>query len=281
VADYLRLRGLQVKAAESVGDQLAPPTRAAPEDKAHARAVEIIVECQPHTAKEQHVEPAARSPEMGRAFGVAAAHPGQAPKPFSVQDAIAYKLNPSTIWAHKDRFVHGMRDTIRAAATEYDLPPELIAGVAFNEYGGTDPIKFGVFEFRKTFQPGKADETSIPPMSLQVRRAEQSLGYDTGANEENRNEVVGALLNASTSVAIAAKHLSDLRDRQFPGRGANDLVNGPPVVIRGASYSPIEVMGARYNAGPDQAEQSLGPKALDYGKKIKMRWSHFTDLLKD
>jgi len=46
-------------------------------------------------------------------------------------------------WIHdvKSTFVHEMRDLSSAAGAMFDLPPELVAGVMYNEFGGKDVLE--------------------------------------------------------------------------------------------------------------------------------------------
>jgi hypothetical protein len=56
----------------------------------------------------------------------AAEHPGDPVRPYTRADGLKYKLfDHDSVWPYKDYFVQNMRDTIKAAAAMFDVPPEL------------------------------------------------------------------------------------------------------------------------------------------------------------
>jgi len=56
---------------------------------------------------------------------------------WTVDDLLDWKIGGGNIFDFKSQWVHGYRDAINAAAGRFDLPPELVAGVAFNEVGAS------------------------------------------------------------------------------------------------------------------------------------------------
>jgi hypothetical protein len=217
----------------------------------------------------------------------AKSHPGEAVAAFGFWDIVKWKRDPDYIHDFKENWVHCMRDPIKAAAQKYDLPPELLAGVAYNEVGGSDPLKPWVYNFRQLWSPlTDPKKTSIPPMSLQLRSAAHALGYDpvcqlydaVHGSYYNRiitNALLDSLYDPPQAIFIAAKHLSDLRDNGFKGKGATTLAK-----------EEIEVIGSRYNGWvtvklkPDKSLAKIKGD-LSYGKAITRRWDLLTRLLTD
>ena len=188
---------------------------------------------------------------------------------FGFSDVAKWKTDPEYLMKFKAQFVYENRDIIKAAAAKYDLPPELVAGVAFTEIGGKDPIKPAVY-WGRTWIPGTddKDKTSLGQQATQVRRAAESLGYDRkNLSDAQRTEIVKSLADPSQSIFIAAKHLSDLRNIDVPGKAGKDLTT-----------DEIKVIGARYNQGPDKSLADV-KKDLSYGQNIAKRWSQLGSLL--
>jgi hypothetical protein len=73
------------------------------------------------------------------------------------------------------------------------------------------------------------------------------------------------LTDPATSIFIAARVLSNLREREFRG-----------IPGRRLTREQIEVLGARYNRGPSIPRRRLN---LDYGQDITKRWRHLNNLL--
>lgn len=177
-------------------------------------------------------------------------------------------LSDEATFDFKRQWVHGYRDAINAAADRFDLPRELVAGVAFIEVGGDPlPIDDIAYGLRKTTS---RDRTSIGNMSVQVRRAIRSLGYDTSSDlsPSQRRMIITSLKNPQTSIFVAAKHLSDLRNRDYEGVSALHL-----------NKNQIEVIATRFNFGPDLSSADI-QKSLGYGRYITKRWSELGKLIK-
>jgi len=188
---------------------------------------------------------------------------------FGYSDVVKWKTDPDYLLSFKAQFVFENREIERAAAESFDIPPELVAGVVFNEIGGKDPIKDSVY-WARTWLPGTEDrdKTSLGQQATQVRRAAESLGYNPSTiSETQRSAIVESLRDPSESIFIAAKHLSDLRDVDFPGTPGASL-----------SEDQIQVIGARYNQGPTRALQDV-KKDLSYGQAITARWKLLGGLL--
>lgn len=185
----------------------------------------------------------------------------QSPEEFGYTDIVKWKLSNRYLREFKEHFVNTMKNTIKKAAAMFDIPEVLLAGVAYIEVGGKDPIKRFVYEIRDTFQGKEARlKTSLGPMAIQVRRASEALGHDPlKMNAEVEAKIVEALYDPKQAIFIAAKHLSDLRNIDFPDKSASQL-----------TWVDIEVIGARYNQGPNKSLAQI-KKDLSYGKTIRRR----------
>lgn len=191
-----------------------------------------------------------------------------------------YYAGQEDVHAFKAQWVRGYRDTIVAAARKYDLPVELLAGVAYNEVGGApeqaDEIAYSFRSKEGRNLPPESklerprDLTSFGDLSVQVRRASDALGYGESARltESQRRMILSSLKESGTNIFIAAKHLSDLRDVDFKGTESARLTRGQ-----------IEVIGARYNFGPDLSLAQIR-RDLSYGKDITKRWRLLSGLVR-
>lgn len=189
--------------------------------------------------------------------------PDKRPRAWTTSDAVRYFSGDFDIFIYKDYWVHGYRKAILAAAKRYDLPPVLLAGVAYTEVGG-DPAWFDDVSYGLR----KGQRASFGDMSLQVRTAADALGYSSPSHAQQQ-AIIRALRDPVTGIFVAAKHLSRLRDRDFRGRGAAQL-----------SRADIEVIATRYNRGSGGSVDRIRAN-LDYGKDITKRWDRIDKLLRD
>ncbi|MBA4493749.1 transglycosylase SLT domain-containing protein [Paenactinomyces guangxiensis] len=175
---------------------------------------------------------------------------------------------------YKSDWVKANKVVILEAAKKYDIPPELLAGVAYIEVGGSPLAEDDVaFMCRSMFIcSGNKDKTSFGYMSIQVETAAKALGYDYSKLSNNqRAEIIDSLKDPKQSIFIAAKVLSDWRDHDFPGVKGSEL-----------TVEQIEMLGARYNAGPNVKggnEFESGPGG-SYGKYISGRINDLRQMLK-
>lgn len=194
--------------------------------------------------------------------------------------------------AFKDQFIAGHSNAIRAAASRYDLPAPLVAAVAYRELGSDHIMNDVAYAARAESgrdipralgigEPGRGiiddlnrprDETSFGPHNIQQRRAAEILGY---GNINRMSETARRILIPTTrepvpATFMLAKHLSDLRDQDFPG------VSGSKLTV-----SQMLVVATRYKAGPEQSLQSIkSPDTIKFGKDYLMAWPHVERLLK-
>jgi hypothetical protein len=222
----------------------------------------------PHADKSGVVYRQPLTPEHEELRASAARH-SASPLQFTVSDAVKWKTDPDYLDLFKDNFVFENRKVILSAATKYDIPAELLAGIVRIEIGGKDPIKPLVYQWRKwvPFTRDK-DQTSLGQQAMQPRRAAESLGYDPKALTEGQHEeIIKTLEDPSQSIFLAAKHLSDLRNVDFKGTAGSVL-----------TLEQIEIIGARYNRGPTLPLGEI-KKNLSYGRAITGRWGKLQTLL--
>jgi hypothetical protein len=162
----------------------------------------------------------------------------------------------------KNQWVIGYKDVIKKAASQFNIPAILLAGVAHIEVGGDPPIADDLGFFVRNlpgagfFQP-PADLTSFGNLSTQVRRGAEALGYEPDKlTDEQREQIVDSLKDPRQNIFIAAKHLSDLRDIEFPGVGSDEMTLEEMMVIAG-----------RFNVGPDEKFGDIGTYVKGYGQK--------------
>ncbi|MFE1231893.1 hypothetical protein [Streptomyces sp. NPDC058745] len=151
-------------------------------------------------------------------------------------------------------YIAGNKELIRAAAADSGLPPEMVAGIAWQEVEG-DPgiLDDAAFEGRKIL-PGSEDpdRTSMGPMAIQVRRAAEVLGYDPNhLTDMQRDVVVDAVKDPAKNIFIASEYLAQLK-------AESGFADVPPEQMTRAQ---MQELAARYNGGPyyeSDAAQAYG-----------------------
>lgn len=99
--------------------------------------------------------------------------------------------------------------------------------------------------------------TSFGNVSIQVRRAWESLGYEESqVTSKLKNEIIKSIKDPVENIYISAKHISDLRDMQYPEKSADDF-----------SEEEIRILATRYNRGPDLSLDKIKENTL-YGDRI-------------
>jgi len=184
------------------------------------------------------------------------------------------------IFDFKQRWVEAYRNTINAAAARFDLSPVLVGGVTYNEVAGDpmwiDDIALGIRTFDHMADPvlepltiTRAPQlTSFGNVSTQIRRAAETLGYDPQTLTSDQEDlIVESLKDPETNIFIAAAHLAQLRDIDFPGVGADQMTE-----------AQISVIATRFNRGPDLPLESIRQN-LSYGQAILNRWDQLQEML--
>ncbi|WP_437028965.1 hypothetical protein [Streptomyces sp. enrichment culture] len=163
------------------------------------------------------------------------------------------------LWSNSDdsrrEYIAANKEIIKAAAHDAGLPPEMVAGVAWQEVEG-DPgwIDDAAYEGRKLL-PGSEDpdQTSMGPLSIQVRRAAEVLGYDPHhLTDMQRDVVVNAIKDPAKNIFIASEYLAQLK-------AESGFADVPPEQMTRAQ---MQELAARYNGGPYYED----PNAQAYGQ---------------
>ncbi|WP_373294539.1 golvesin C-terminal-like domain-containing protein [Streptomyces albiflavescens] len=151
---------------------------------------------------------------------------------------------------YKGDFVAAYADTIKAAAAKNDIPATLLAGVAYNEVSGKPPITDLAGEVMN------GDDASYGNISMQIDAAAELLGYDpSNLSGYQRSEIKSSLQDNVQNIFLAARYLSDARDKVAPGRGAGDFTD-----------ADTQNVGAYYQGGPDFYATARSSRS--YGARI-------------
>ena len=162
---------------------------------------------------------------------------------------------PSNSDEGRREFISANRELIKAAAHDAGLPPEMVAGIAWQEVMGDPGVADDLaYEGRKVLPFAKdPDETSMGPLSIQVRRAAEVLGYDPHhLTDAQRDQVVGAIKDPAQNIFVASEYLAQLKAES----GFADV--HPEQMTR----EQMQELAARYNGGPYYED----PNAQAYGR---------------
>jgi hypothetical protein len=190
--------------------------------------------------------------------------------------------NPNYIHEFKEQWVDGYKDVIKTAARKFDLPELLLGGVAYNEVGGDpswiDDVAYKARKFDHMADPylenltitSEPELTSFGNLSIQVRRASQTLGYQPGNLDSTQEQIIiDSLKDPRQNIFIAAAHLAELRDIDFKGKNADQM--GP---------DEIKLTATRYNWGPDLSLEDI-KKDTSYGDTIINKETIITESLRE
>jgi hypothetical protein len=151
------------------------------------------------------------------------------------------------LWSNSDEgrreYVSANKELIKAAAQDAGLPPEMVAGIAWQEVEG-DPgwLDDAAYGARRNV-PGleDADQTSMGPIAIQVRRAAEVLGYDPhNLTDMQRDAIVEATKDPAQNTFIASEYLAQLK-------AESSFADVPPSQMTRAQ---MQELAARYNGGP-------------------------------
>lgn len=210
-------------------------------------------------------------------------HPG-----WSLVDIAVWKLVPQRwgggvpyIQRYKDAWVRHHRVAIVNAAGANRLPAPLLAGVCWIEVGGDptfiDSIAFEVRAFdwsgpawtdRQTITR-RPETTSFGAVSMQLRTAARTLGMDPSTTTVAQYSELASLLSRDeTNIALVARHLVDLAER-----------DGFHTSLPNLTEDQIKVIGARYNRGIGMSLESIR-RNTSYGDFIARNWARYEGLLR-
>ncbi|GHC59635.1 hypothetical protein RFN57_14895 [Streptomyces violaceochromogenes] len=180
----------------------------------------------------------------------------------------SYWSPPSTAQDRAD-WIAANKEIIKAAARNSGLPPDMVAGIAWQEVGGqpgilddmTDTIREQADSPLSPIAPeslpwrlgGDPDNTSMGPIAIQVRRGAEVLGYDPEhLTDQQRGTVETALQDPAQNIFIASEYLAQLKaESEFAAVPAEEMTP--------AQYQEL---AARYNGGPYWETDD----AQDYGR---------------
>lgn len=88
------------------------------------------------------------------------------------------------------------------------------------ESGGDPPIKdYGALALRKVTNIfGPSNQTLFGNISMQLRRAAESLDYYGKLDYDLEKELIDVLNNDKTAIILVARHLVDLKNIGFPDK---------------------------------------------------------------
>ena len=191
---------------------------------------------------------------------------------WTIPDVINFSLGKDGLeflFYEKLNFVELYNEVIIDVAEKNDIPPLLLAGIVFNEYGG-DPmiiddlaydfrsfVYFGPDWLDKKLDVRKPELTSFGNVSIQVRRAIETLEYNQdNMSQKDYKDVIKALKDPVMNIYIVASHVSDLKQIDYSDIPSSELTKDQIIVI-----------GTRYNRGPDMPIEDI-MKNTEYGDSI-------------
>lgn len=154
-----------------------------------------------------------------------------------------YLYLPSDDDAGRRAYIAGNKALINDAARNSGLPPEMVAGIAWMEVEGDpswiDEAAYGVR--RHVPGTGEADQTSMGPIAIQIRRSAEVLGYDPeNLTDAQREEVVGATKDPGQNIYLASEYLAQVK-------AESEFADVPPEQM---TREQMQQLAARYNGGP-------------------------------
>jgi|GEM_PF-1604379 hypothetical protein len=166
-------------------------------------------------------------------------------------------------------WIQAYSEVIKKAAEICDIPPVLIAGVAWIEVGG-DPLI--IDDLASIFRNNEKDFlTSFGNLSMQLRRVAEVLRIDIDSIDSKEKNSIKKVLkkiskNTQVQIFLAAQHLSDLKNIDFPSKTSDEL-----------TIEDIKVIASRYNIGPNYEYETV--KKHDYGPRVEADLDLLLDLL--
>jgi hypothetical protein len=150
---------------------------------------------------------------------------------------------------------------IQAAAAEYGIPADVLAGVIYMEVGGKPLWLDDAADWARqnTPFPGAPDDTSYGPLAVQVDTAATALGYDPAhLTGDQRNEIIASLKDPEQNIMITAKVLADAKD------GTDFALTDPADMTDEQGRR----LAATYRSGPNWAGGDGREYADEYSKHI-------------
>ncbi|WP_133797241.1 hypothetical protein [Prosthecobacter fusiformis] len=166
---------------------------------------------------------------------------------------------------YKDAYVKNHNVTIQVMADIFDIPPEVLAGVAWMEAGGSwdageDTAGFLASEHGLSSRP--VGERSFGEVQIQLRHAARNLGMP-GSEPVFLRDVANRIYRSSAwNLYAVASHLDEIRRQKFPGVKAKDMTK-----------EHVMLIGDAYNAGAQKTTEQARQKS-NYGPDLvqKIDW---------
>ncbi len=180
----------------------------------------------------------------------------------------------------KDDYIKSHKEVIKEASKMYSVPEKLLAGVLYKEVGGM-PYELDTLSYLgRKYLPEKIKDitgklsgdkqlTSVGNVSIQIRRAKESLGYSWEISDKQEEEIIKSLENPKEAIFICAKHLSDLKNVDFKSKNFDSLTK----------YE-LAIVATRYNVGSGDTLERQKGKGLNYGQEIVDNFKNLSELLK-
>ncbi|MFJ4569917.1 hypothetical protein ACIP4W_00485 [Streptomyces sp. NPDC088846] len=167
------------------------------------------------------------------------------------------------------------KDVITAAAQRSGLPPDMVAGIAWQEVGGQwGWMDDGVDTIRELARDGwlsdtpenlpsrlggSPDETSFGPIAIQVRRAAEVHGYNpANLTEGQRDTNEASLQDPGQNIFITSEYLAMLKEESgFTDVPADEMTR-----------EQRQELAARYNGGPYWQDDKAQAYGRGFGKNL-------------
>lgn len=147
-----------------------------------------------------------------------------------------FRQMTTTLAAYKDDWINNHATSIRVIARKHDLPPDVLAFIAWRELGGDpDNLDDLVFAYRKTVGQlpytewlpgmGPAEDTSAGDVSIQLgrvaeQRANRASDMSLGAGLQMTNGLQDDHLSNLESVA---RYVAEIRNTFWPDQSASAM----------------------------------------------------------
>jgi hypothetical protein len=207
---------------------------------------------------------------------------------------LKYKLaarGSSYLANYKDQWVRDNSKLINKYAAQNNLPPELVAAIAWEEAGGQpdvlDGTTYGLRERLPVLNQldggslegvpglgrvlGSPEETSFGHVQMRVNVAAKLLGYENPdhLSHTQRKSVIAKLQEPETNISLVCRHLAELREKDFGNQTSPNM-----------SDEELLVVASRYNLGPDTSLQSIKEKPPEYGTEVMALSTYTKSLVK-
>lgn len=137
-----------------------------------------------------------------------------------VQSLTSSKAPEDLLTMFKRQWVIGYRRVILDAAREFKVPFDVVAAIAYNEVGGDPPVADQAAYLVRSagLLGGRPERTSFGDLSMQLRTAEEVLGFKVPTEGALRARVASLLDNKRGMIYLAAARVRQLILQDFGNR---------------------------------------------------------------